>query len=110
MKIPLQEAVMMRFAIPTTIISTPALADSEGYNHMMDWGYGHGTTMFFGPVLWLIVLGLVVAGIIWLVRRLDHGPSQHRASNAMAELDLRFARGEIDAEDYAARKKLLADR
>ncbi|MGR3452598.1 SHOCT domain-containing protein [Pseudooceanicola sp.] len=25
----------------------------------------------------------------------------------MAELDMRLARGEIDAEDYAARKKLL---
>jgi len=29
------------------------------------------------------------------------------SSNAVAELDMRLARGEIDAEDYAARKKLL---
>lgn len=73
---------------------------------MMDWGYGYGTGMMFGPILWLVVLGLIVAGIIWLVRRLDGGtgPGQN---NALAELDLRFARGEIDPEDYAARKKLL---
>lgn len=94
----------MRFALPAFLFATPALADPGEYGgHMMDYGYGVG--MMFGPVLWLLVLGGVVAGVIWLVRRTD---SPDGASNAKAELDLRFARGEIDAEDYAARKKLLA--
>ena len=83
--------------------ATPALADPGEYGHMT--GYGYGVGMMFGPVLWLIVLGLVVAGVIWLIRRTDHG---HTNSAASAALDLRFANGEIDAEDYAARKKLLA--
>ena len=50
-------------AITTAIImiGTPAIADAETYGHMMGYGYGHGLTMLFGPVLWLIVLGLVVA-------------------------------------------------
>jgi putative membrane protein len=48
-----------------------------------------------------------VAGIIWFVRGTHQGPPQQGTSNARAELDLRFAKGEIDADDYAARKKLL---
>lgn len=96
----------MRLTIlPATLLATPALADSREYGHMMDYGYGFG--MMFGPILWLLVLGGIVAGVIWLFRA--EGGRSTSNGNARAELDLRFARGEIDAEDYAARKKLLAD-
>ena len=60
----------------------------------------------FGPVLWLLALSLVVAGFVWMVRRSDVAPHGNVARTA---LDMRFAKGEIDAEDYAARKKMLAD-
>ncbi|WP_108262689.1 SHOCT domain-containing protein [Mangrovicoccus ximenensis] len=99
---------MKRFVLPLSVMASPALADPEGYGHMMDWGYGYGMGMMFGPVLWLIVLGLVVAGVIWAVRRFDGPAPQRRKPDALAELDMRLARGEIDAEDYAARRKLLA--
>ena len=95
---------MKRLALPLVLLAQPALADPEGYDHMMNYGPG----MMFGPVLWLIVLGLVVAGIVWFVRRMDGHAPVGKAPGALAELDMRFARGEIDAEDYAARKKLLA--
>lgn len=95
---------MRLLALAALLFATPALADPGEFGHMMGNGYGYGIGMMFGPVLWLIVLGLVVAGVIWLVRRTDHG---HASSSASAALDLRFAKGEIDAEDYAARKKLL---
>ena len=95
------------FFIPTIALSSPALADAEGYRHMADWGYGYGFGMMFGPILWLIVLGLVVAGVVWFVRRLDHDPQQSQKSDALSELDLRLARGEIDVDDYTSRKKLL---
>lgn len=97
----------MRFLSLLLVSATPAIADIEGYNNMMGWGYGHGFGLMFGPVLWLVVLGLIVAGVIWFVRHLDSGSAPHRQSDALVELDMRFARGEIDAEDYAARKKLL---
>lgn len=98
---------MKRLVVPMILAAGPALADrGDGYGYMMD-GYGYGMSMMFGPILWLIVLGLVVAGVILFVRRTDTSPTQ-RAGDAMAELDMRLARGEIDAEDYAARKKLLA--
>ncbi len=98
---------MKRLLFPMILAAGPALADwGDGYGYMMD-GYGYGMSMMFGPILWLIVLGLVVVAVIWFVRRTEASPTE-RPGDAMAELDMRFARGEIDAEDYAARKKLLA--
>ena len=99
---------MRLFLLPAFLFATPALADVREYGHMMDHGYGYGIGMMFGPILWLLVLGGIVAGVIWMVRRTD-GTGGGSDGNARAELDLRFARGEIDAEDYAARKKLLSD-
>ncbi len=103
---------MTRLLFPTLAFALgagPVLADPDGYGHMTYWGGGYGVGMMFGPVLWLIVLGLVVAGIIWLVRR-DDAPGRPGAGNSAREaLDLRLARGEIDAEDYASRKALLAE-
>lgn len=91
--------------VPLILLAGPALADrGEYYGHMMD-GYGIG--MMFGPVLWLIVLGLVVAGVVWFIRHPGNGPAPKDAGNALEELDMRLARGDIDADDYAARKKLL---
>ena len=98
---------MNRFTILALFLSTPAVADPGDYGHMMDGGYGYGMNMLFGPVLWLIVLGLVVAGIIWLVRRFNQDAPQTGKSNATSELDMRFALGEIDADEYSTRKKLL---
>ena len=103
---------MTRTIFVMTMFATPAFADSGEYGHMMGDGYGYGPSMMFGPVVWIVALALalalVVAGIIWLVRRLDHATPQGGASSAMAELDLRPAKGEIDADEYSSRKKLLS--
>ncbi len=99
---------MKRITVATVLLPMPALADPAEYGHMMDWGYGYGVGMMFGPVLWLIVLGLVVAGVIWLVRRTDAGHPDAPNGSALAVLEMRLAKGEIDAEEFAARKKLLA--
>lgn len=97
---------MRRLSVFFLLFGSPAFADSVGFNHMMDHDYGYG--MMFGPVLWILVLGLVVAAIIWLVRNFDHASQRLDSSKAMSELDLRFARGEIDADEYSSRKKLLS--
>lgn len=99
---------MYRLGTLAALFATPALADADGYVHMSGWGYGMG--MMFGPILWIIVLGLVVAGVIWFVRNSSVGDHKLGKSDALSELDLRFAKGEIDADDYAARKKLLTDK
>ena len=98
---------MRRTFYLTLVLVTPPAALAQGYGHMGEMGYGYGIGMMLAPVIWLLVLGLVVAGVIWFARQ--HGETGRRSgvSAARAELDLRFAKGEIDAEDYTARKKLL---
>ncbi|MFY0311308.1 SHOCT domain-containing protein [Leisingera sp. D0M16] len=99
---------MQRFALTAIVFASPAMAGTEGYRHMPDWSYGHGLLMIFGSILWLAVLGLVIAGIIWFVRRNDDSNVSRNRQSALAELDMRLARGEIEPEEYSARKKLLA--
>ena len=100
---------MKQLALPLALMAQPAFADAGGYDHMMNWGYGYGAGVMFGPVPWLIVLGLIVAAVIWFVRRMNAQAPAGKATGALAELDMRFARGDIDAEDDAARKKLLTN-
>lgn len=99
---------MLRYGAMFTILGAPAFADPGDYGHMMDWGNGYGPGMMLGPLISLLTLGLIVAAVVWLVRRIDVGQGGKAPSNARGELDMRFARGEIDAEDYAARRKLLS--
>ncbi|MFD1341495.1 SHOCT domain-containing protein [Litorisediminicola beolgyonensis] len=98
---------MVRSLLPLALVAQPALADTDGYGHMSHWGSGYGAGMMFGPVLWLIVIGLIVAALIWFARRVDGAPQPGREKDALSELDLRLARGEIDPDDYSARKALL---
>ena len=32
------------------------------------WGYGHDWGMGFGFIFWLVILGVIVAGVVWFVR------------------------------------------
>ncbi|MCV2868734.1 SHOCT domain-containing protein [Defluviimonas sp. WL0002] len=98
---------MFRLALLSALLAMPAFADPGEYGHMMDWGYGYGFGMMFGPVIWIIVLGLVVVGVVWVFRQHDSGFKAGGKPDALSELDMRLAKGDIDPEDYAARKKLL---
>lgn len=102
-----QAIPMKRLVFPMVLAAGPALADrDDGRGYIMD-GYGYGIGMMFALPPWLIALGIVVAGVIWFVRRTDANPTQ-RPGAAMAALDMRLARGEIAPEDCAARKTLMA--
>ena len=73
-------------------------------NGMSGWGYA---LMTVGTVLFW---GLVIVGVILLVRNLARGP--HATENADPERILaeRFAHGEIDEEDYRGRLATLRGR
>jgi putative membrane protein len=78
-----------------------------GYHHM----WGDGTMMFFGPFMMILFVVLIVAVVVVALRWLS--PGHHRGSaprDALDILDERFARGEIDAEEYRARKSELSSR
>lgn len=51
--------------------------------------------------------GAVILGIVWLVRSASWGPSPHGQGMPLDVLDRRFAAGEIDAEEYRARRSVL---
>lgn len=59
--------------------------------------------MMFG---WII---LIIVGF-YLYKNTDFFERKSRSNDALALLDARLAKGEIDAEQYVAMKKLLEER
>jgi putative membrane protein len=111
MKIPSSLAALAA-AIAATV---PASAQTPPYDygpHMM-WGwYG----MIFGPLFMILVLAIVIAAIVLLVRWLGgpwHGAvPPYPPPPVRTPLDIlkeRFARGEIDKEEFEERRRILGD-
>jgi putative membrane protein len=74
---------------------------------MGDWGWGMGG---FGIILNIALWVLLIAGIIWLVRRLLQSEGRRRSetesgSRALDILNERYARGEIDQSQYESIKR-----
>ena len=76
---------------------------------MHDWGWGWGGGMFFGPLFMIggpvLLIILVVVLIRWLSDNRDSPGVRLRTPREI--LDERFAKGEIEREDYEARRKAL---
>lgn len=115
----------LRFAILSLLVSTAALAQqlpSEPGRYgcgpyMMDWGggwYGMG----FGPLFMIFVLALTIAVVVLLVRWLGWGGAhlmqwpRHQMPPGRTPLDIlkeRYARGEINKEEFEERRRILGD-
>jgi putative membrane protein len=75
--------------------------------HDSDIGAGWMIVMMLGMVLFW---GLVIVGVVWLLREaIGHS---HRGSDVdpLAILDRRLAEGQISVEEYEQRKRTLAQR
>lgn len=76
-------------------------------DHMMDWG-SMGGFMWVGMLIWAILsialIVLAVVGLVWLVRQLGREGSRRRLADKtpIEELELRYARGEVDRETFLA--------
>lgn len=71
------------------------------------WGWA---MMAFVLLVWLLVVAAVVGGIVLLVRALrgsNEGQARRASSSALAILEERFARGEIDREEFEERRRAL---
>jgi putative membrane protein len=81
------------------------LADTWGM-HDNDVGTGWMIVMMVGMV---IFWGLVILGVIWLVREFGH-PARHSGGpdEPLTILQRRFANGEITAKEYEARRRTLS--
>ena len=77
---------------------------------MMHGPWNGGWWDFGMPLVWLLCLALIVAGVVLVVRSFSSGRGTERppeASTALSILDERFARGEVDQEEYEQRRRVL---
>lgn len=80
----------------------------QGMAHGMDMMGGMGGAMWIGMVLsGLLVAALIALAISATLRFARGRPAT--SSTAAGELDLRYARGELDRDDYLQRRADLAD-
>lgn len=80
------------------------IADTGGFDHMSGFGWG---MMGFGWIVGLVIVGVLVWAIVQVVpRRSDTAldPTTRSAETILAD---RFARGEIDADEYRHRLDAL---
>jgi putative membrane protein len=92
----------------------PAVASAQQnpqyYGHMWN-GSWHG--WFFGPLMMMLFLAVIVVVVVVLVRWLGggHGGPVHPPA-ARTPLDIlkeRFARGEIDKDEFEERRRVLGE-
>ena len=88
----------------------PGLLGWQGYGYgMMGPGMmgGYGT-MFLMPFLWIVVIGLIVWVVVAAIRRPGESDSTTRSTDSALEiLKRRYARGEINKEEYEEKKRDL---
>jgi putative membrane protein len=81
-----------------------------GYGMMGPWMMGGFGGMWFMPILMIVFWGLVIWGIVALVRGVTwpgNTGSSNQADSALEILKRRYARGEITKQEYDERKKDL---
>ncbi len=97
-------------AVPPIVLTTvSAVAQTYGdHPHMGSWGWGG---MIIGPIMMIVFIALIVGAVVLAVRWTGLGGSALTggANKARNILDERFARGEIDKDDYEERKRVLSD-
>lgn len=79
----------------------------SGQGWMMGYGgWGGGFTMLF----WLVLLVLGIAAVSWFFRRPSYFPQTGSRSTGLDVLEERYARGEIDRDEYLQKKGDIQNR
>lgn len=92
-------------------MSTAALADAGPdrgweYGHM-SWNGGFG---MFGGLMMLVFWGIVIAVIVMAVRWFSvSGQGENQSPDALEILKSKFAKGEIDEEEFRRKKAVLEE-
>ncbi len=96
--------------LATALMTVPTVAQTYGdHPHMGAWGWG-GT--IFGLIMSIVFLAVAVAAVVLLVRWLGgpgHGGALHRppGKTPLDILKERFAKGEIDKEEFKEQWRVL---
>jgi putative membrane protein len=81
-----------------------------GWGIMHGWGgYGYGP---FGMIIWLLILAVIVAAVVWWFVRFASRPGAHppdagHRSPGLDVLEERYARGDINRDEYLQKKRDL---
>ncbi len=100
-----------------SLLTAPALAEAQTSTRSTDWmshsswGWGH---MLFGSFMMIIFWGALIIVAILLAKWLWRGShdTRHAAPSAHPALEIlkeRYARGEIDKQEFDERRKDLMD-
>ena len=89
----------------------------RGYGPGMMWDYGYGWAhMLFGTLMMILFVGGIVVLVALAVRRLSGsghlgggGGPQPRGSTPLDVLKERYARGEIDTQEFEATRRVLGE-
>jgi len=113
----LQKGLMWFLAvlILNNLYLSPALAQSGRYSnwHMGRWMMGSWGTGWFSMIFMLLFWGLIIAGLVFLIRWLIQSTGDRdysgvsMGSNAMDILKERYAKGEINRDEFESMKKNL---
>ena len=115
--IPIFAAASAALTLVPGAVSAQAPSDADRYAYgpgMMGWG--GGWAMFFGPLFMILFLGVLIAAVV-LLSRWAGGPWQgsttpHHTPSVRTPVDIlkeRFARGEIDKEEFEERRRMLGE-
>jgi len=79
------------------------------YGLYNDYGWGAGSMIgwFGGGVMMIVFWVLFIALIVWVVREVS-GKNARSSSQALDILKERYAKGEIDKEEFDSKKKDLS--
>ena len=96
-------------SVSALFLSVPiaAIAD-QGNWYSSDHMWGSGGWMWGGMYMWVIIFALAVLGIYAFTKSSKSSETDQTIANTPLDiLNSRYAKGEINKEDYESRKKTL---
>ena len=104
----------MTLALAGLAVAVSAPASAWAQERGAEWGWGmHPTSWMWGAwgfgmmVMMLVFWGLVIAGIVLATRWLAGQGERSRSDRALDILRERYARGEIDKDEFEAKQRDL---
>ena len=104
----MKQQALAAIGLLPAMIGPVSAQQNYGPWHMHDWmGWGG---MFFGPVVMILWIAALVAVVVVVLRWLGVGNLGTRPGPRTPReiLDERYARGEIDREEYVRRRQDIA--